>query len=248
MTTFQVLSDLHLELDPHFHINEVTAPYLILAGDIGIPTSHIYKDFITECSQLYSKVFLITGNHEYYDSSIDEVDKYIILLCKSFTNVIFLNKSYYDITPTLRIIGTTLWSHISSKNKERVNFLIQDYKRIEGFIPSINNELHDEDVIWIAEQILNARNNKKELIVVTHHAPLTTNTSDPKYAVNCLNNAFATDLMELLCYPIKLWVYGHTHYNNMQKIGSLILTCNQRGYTDCPDQSANFNPDKVFKI
>jgi predicted phosphodiesterase len=245
MATFQVLSDLHLELYPDFHINNVTAPYLILAGDIGIPTTTIYKDFIGDCSQLYTRVFIITGNHEYYGSSIDEIDTYLTKFCNTFTNVTFLNNSYYDITPKLRIIGTTLWSYIPTQNKAHIKFFIQDYSNIKNFTTEISNDKHNENTVWIAEQILYARESKKELIVVTHHAPLTTNTSDPKYANNSLNTAFATDLMDLLCYPIKLWIYGHTHYNNLQKIGSLILTCNQRGYID---DTTYFDPDKVFKI
>ena len=245
MATFQVLSDLHLELYPNFRITNVTAPYLILAGDIGYPKTTQYIDFITHCSQLYTRIFLITGNHEYYSSSINEIDTYLTQFCNTFSNVTFLNKSYYDITPTVRIIGTTLWSHIPDKNKQKINFFIQDYSNIKNFTIDINNNKHEEDTIWIAEQILHARESNKTLVVITHHAPLITNTSHPKYSENCLNSAFSTDLMDLLTYPIKLWIYGHTHYNNLQKIGTLILTCNQKGYSDDHTQ---FNPDKTFTI
>jgi DNA repair exonuclease SbcCD nuclease subunit len=204
MVSFQVLSDLHLELYPNFHIDTVTASYLILAGDIGIPTSEVYKAFITHCSQVYIQVFIITGNHEYYDSSIEEIDSYLTQFCNTFTNVIFLNKTIYDITPNIRIIGTTLWSYIPALYKSRIKVFIQDFTKIKDFTIDTYNDKHEEDSIWIAEQILYARENNKDLIVVTHHAPLITNTSDPKYINNSLNTAFASDLMDLLCYSNKI--------------------------------------------
>lgn len=67
------MSDIHIELSktPDKYINrfipsQSSDDVLILAGDIGNPTSKIYKLFLTEISKYYAKVFIIAGNHEYY--------------------------------------------------------------------------------------------------------------------------------------------------------------------------------------
>ena len=41
---------------------------LCLCEDIGYPHTKIYKWFITWCSEHFTKVFIITGNHEYYST------------------------------------------------------------------------------------------------------------------------------------------------------------------------------------
>lgn len=74
---------------------------LILAGDIGNPMSKIYKKFLTEMAHCYDKVFIITGNHEYYQSSrkkifsMDDVDKMARLVTESIPNVHFLQRNSY---------------------------------------------------------------------------------------------------------------------------------------------------------
>jgi predicted phosphodiesterase len=68
--TFQYISDIHLE---HYKLEDIDkvipekeANILILAGDIGYPEEIQYKTYIQKVSQIWEKVFLIAGNHEYY--------------------------------------------------------------------------------------------------------------------------------------------------------------------------------------
>ncbi len=65
MYTFQLISDLHLEMGSYFNL-KAKAPYLLLVGDIGYPESQIYKDFLKQYSKKFDKIFYISGNHEYY--------------------------------------------------------------------------------------------------------------------------------------------------------------------------------------
>ncbi len=65
---------------------------LILAGDIGHPSDPKYENFLQTCTKLYDNVFLITGNHEYYQSeknskqnplSVDEINQMIEEICSN---------------------------------------------------------------------------------------------------------------------------------------------------------------------
>ena len=50
----QYMSDLHLEIYPGFRIlpEQITAEYLVLAGDIGDPSSSEYIEFITDVYEI----------------------------------------------------------------------------------------------------------------------------------------------------------------------------------------------------
>ena len=114
--TFQLLSDLHLEVGTYHNI-KAKAPYLLLAGDIGYPESRIFQDFIKQCSKKFDKVFYTAGNHEYYNSkkSIDEIDAIIMDVTSQYSNVHYLQNSYYDLED-LRIVGSTLWSDVKESD------------------------------------------------------------------------------------------------------------------------------------
>ena len=40
------------------------APYLFLAGDIGKPDDHNFKDFMHYCNNNWTKTFYVFGNHD----------------------------------------------------------------------------------------------------------------------------------------------------------------------------------------
>jgi predicted phosphodiesterase len=94
--TIQIASDLHLEFlknDVSFStLIDPKADYLVLAGDIGYHDYNNYHNFLTECGEYFEKVFIITGNHEYYSKkAMKEIDQKIQDLCNTFDNVFFLN-------------------------------------------------------------------------------------------------------------------------------------------------------------
>jgi predicted phosphohydrolase len=88
------------------------ADNLIICGDIRQPSSQIYKDFFHKYSTQYDKIFMVTGNHEYYHArlTIDEINDSIHNIMSQYHNVIFLNNLSY-IVSDIRIIGTTLWTN-----------------------------------------------------------------------------------------------------------------------------------------
>ena len=134
----QYLSDIHLEFMTKVPKIKVMADVLCLAGDIGYPYSGIYKNFLIEMNKSFKKVFLIAGNHEYYNSdkysnhSMDDVNTMIKSLIKfhKLDNITFLNNSY-ELYNDIIFVGTTLWSNIQSQNMNDI-CLMNDFKQIEN--------------------------------------------------------------------------------------------------------------------
>ena len=66
--SIQVISDIHLEKN-YYNLTELIQPnanYLMITGDIWLPYLSHYTQFLKECSQNFEKVFIISGNLEYY--------------------------------------------------------------------------------------------------------------------------------------------------------------------------------------
>ena len=235
-----ILSDLHLERDPSFELKNVNdSDILILAGDIGDPNSKEYKDLIQSASKMYKYIFIIKGNHECYNYTIQETDGIINYICKEYNNVYYLNRSYIDID-NIRIIGTTLWSNIIDSQRENINIFIRDFQLIKNWSIDTYNLEHTKDIAFIKEQIEKSLNDNKELVVVTHHPPTQLNTSNPEYNNSPLSSAYSSNLEYLLGNPIKLWIYGHTHYSSQQELNNTKLVSNQKGIIS---QSIGFDPD-----
>lgn len=65
------ISDIHLELSEvpiNFNLDSNYENYLALCGDIGSPFERNYENFLLEQSKKFKKVFIILGNHEYYNA------------------------------------------------------------------------------------------------------------------------------------------------------------------------------------
>src|ERR1700761_2411214 len=115
----QYISDIHLEHRNTFPIIPPVGNYLALLGDIGNPFKKNYIDFINYTSKNWDKIFLISGNHEYWQEryTISEVDKEIENIVSKFDNVYFLNKKSHYNNGYL-FVGTTLWSKIYTKSSK----------------------------------------------------------------------------------------------------------------------------------
>eukprot|EP00195_Chlamydomonas_chlamydogama_P008584 CAMPEP_0202890936 /NCGR_PEP_ID=MMETSP1392-20130828/1173_1 /ASSEMBLY_ACC=CAM_ASM_000868 /TAXON_ID=225041 /ORGANISM="Chlamydomonas chlamydogama, Strain SAG 11-48b" /LENGTH=309 /DNA_ID=CAMNT_0049574591 /DNA_START=24 /DNA_END=953 /DNA_ORIENTATION=- len=252
--SFQFCSDLHLELHPGFRITTAEAPYLILAGDIGDPRTQEYVDFLTDCASKFEGVFVVLGNHEAYGNSwvgAQQAAQRAASLPHLNDKVKLLQRSRYDIVPgKLRIVGTTLWSHVPGEDAYEVRCNLNDYHLIQGFSVADSNEEHRQDVAWLRAETALAEADGVRLVVVTHHAPLLTGTSHPQFLGSPTNCAFATDLSHLMRAPIALWVFGHTHFCSRQVKGpgSVVVVSNQRGYADIPEEAEMFRPSAVETV
>lgn len=117
--TFQYLSDLHLEKKLEIPVIKQIADNLILAGDIGHPTSDIYKEFFSSTSKKYNKIYIVDGNHEWDLSTIPDKNRF-----KKFENIYLLENETIIHEDKILIAGCTLWTPTTSfeKNLTSVNF------------------------------------------------------------------------------------------------------------------------------
>lgn len=246
----QYFSDLHLEFIEPNKIRKIykniipNAEICVLAGDIGLPFQQSYTDFLIYMNNIFKHIFLITGNHEYYqikensNKTIEEINNKIneIILSNNLNNIHFLNNSSFDLN-NYRFIGTTLWSKIFLPK-----YTVNDKINIHNFSVENNNKLFNENYEFIEEEIKKAEIDNKKLIVITHHVP-SFNLINDKYKTGYMslyNQCFASQCDSLIKEPILCWIYGHTHMKDSNKINNIDCLVNPIGYPG-ENNSTDFN-------
>jgi hypothetical protein len=253
---FQYFSDLHLEYFSSIssiHKFDIIpqAPNLILAGDIGWYHLPIYKAFLGLMSEKFEKVWLISGNHEYYTKltyttyepkkiihcpekkTIEEIDEEIKNIAKSFPNIHYLSNDIVHLNSKIAIYGCTLWSLIPNLSKDLITNEIGDYEYIHEFSVEKSIELHKKSLEKLKEQLDKYPQHK--FIVITHHLP-TFDLVHEKYSKSPLINAFASNV-EISNNPqIIKWICGHTHVP--MTLGKFLV--NPIGYKG-ENSQVNFN-------
>lgn len=268
-------SDIHLELISDINMQSIkplwkfnkcqdTLYYLALVGDISNSLDPKLRQFFSKISPVYKNIFYVPGNHEYYNlkntkstqeiRDIHAVKKSIRELCQEFDNIVLLDNETFELDEFL-IIGSTLWSNIPDSNKFLLQNTINDYNLIymdknTKLDVDITNEWNKNSLQFIENAITNTR---KNVIVLTHHAPLFSDASTGKYTadpiyINSKNNyAFHNDLHNIIKQPIKLWIYGHTHYTSKFYVNGVIVATNQLGYNE-EQEFINFNPNESIDL
>lgn len=268
-----VLSDTHIEnvdlstpqkvnrffariLPPLRHARQPTS--LFMAGDMGSPFANSYEWMLSYVSDLYAKsggfVFLVAGNHEFFGHGKDETMARLKKVCSAWPNVILLSRPeeggapFFDIPGTdLRVTGATLWTHVPDDAKDRVSSSTNDVRNIKDWSIDAHNQNHALDGDHIASQIRLGQENKKQMIVVTHHAPSSVGTSHPKYAGDALQCAFSSDFAAIVStskkrHVVACWIYGHTHYSGIRVASDgCMMISNQLGYADEKPETTRFN-------
>ncbi len=251
---FQIISDIHLEFISDFKI-EPKCDNLILAGDIGYPHDIDYKFFINCCSDKFKNVFLILGNHEFYncDNSKVRTISEIKSIVKSFlpenvylldNNIVYLTEdnTVSTIKPNstsgrfVKIIGSTLWSKPNENLDERdvgmyndLNCIyITEHKRMTlDDIRSMNKEC--------VEFIISELNCNCECMLITHHGAHKICNGDYPYTI--FNSFFVNYIPELYQFKnLSVCVSGHTH-SSLDKLldfgtHQIRFVSNQVGYED----------------
>lgn len=230
--TFQVISDTHLEFNAKIPEFPVTARFLLLCGDIGVPGKRYYA-FLRAQSERYERVFVVYGNHEYYGGAARATD--------GPANVFFLDRAAAD-AGGVTVLGATLWSAVTDAVFAR---LADKCIQMDGaaLTAAKVREIHERDVAWLRAAIAAAPG---PVVVVTHHAPLMAANGE-KYANSPFKSAFATELQDLFAPKVRAWCFGHIHLAFDETVRGTRLVSNCYGYHDEIGE-IGFDAGKVVSI
>jgi len=237
----QLVSDLHLEINQQYSSFTLppSAPFLVLAGDIGRLVDNAgYLAFLEQLAPQYEKIFLVLGNHEFYNTSYESglekaraLEKEPSLGAKV---VLLQNGRWDDPNSNLTILGCTLWSAIPPAASDLIRARVSDFMEISGWNVEKHNQLHAEDVEWLREQIQQIDTlpgPQRAVVVATHYAPFIRGSSDPRHAESPLTPAFATELLAQGGWKhVKAWIFRHTHHSKDCVRDGIRVVANQRGY------------------
>ncbi|KXG49723.1 uncharacterized protein PGRI_056910 [Penicillium griseofulvum] len=253
--SFQILSDLHLEISQEYSFEiPVCSKYLILAGDIGrLEDYDKYRDFLQIQTSKFELVFLALGNHEFYETTFNtglEKAKHLEKEPCMKNRLVLLHQRRYDIPDSnITILGCTLWSRIPQKSADIVHYRISDFQKIKEWSVEQHNNAHDSDLTWLKSEIRARNDEKRTILVVTHHAPSLQRTSSPVHAKNGWRFAFGSDLLSLSWGGVRTWVFGHTHYTTEFRKGGITVVSNQRGYVlPWTTEAVNFDVKRVVWV
>ncbi len=247
----QICSDLHLEFsenrkwlkdNPLVPKGEV----LIIAGDTYYLNRDYAKlDFIKRVSDEFKVVYLIPGNHEYYEG-YDVSNALNAFNIDIKENVHLLNNVAIEVDD-VKLIFSTFWSLIE---KNIVNVLngLTDFKRIKYQTEKFNinhyNELHRKAFEFVSNETLS----RGKKIIITHHLP-SSECSVDEFKNSLLNEAFYVEKTNFISNnDIDYWIYGHSHRNKSDfSIAGTKMITNQFGYLGW-NEHRSFNYGKVIEV
>ncbi|CAK4032763.1 hypothetical protein TI39_contig5852g00007 [Lecanosticta acicola] len=230
----QFMSDLHQEQHEYGFTAVRTAPTLILGGDIGrFRDYERYRGLLSRLCAQFELVLLIAGNHEFYGTTRAKGLEAATKLTQDPSmggRLRFLNRDRVDLHTNITILGCTLHSRIAPGYTRLTN----DFKRISEWSVEAHNEEHERDLQWLQASLrkLRVEEPKRQVIVVTHYAPMFERVCHPQNELNDVSQCFSSTALEYLRQSevlgsVSHWIFGHTHWNVNIKSGNLHVVSNQ---------------------
>ncbi|MEO8858473.1 MAG: metallophosphoesterase, partial [Burkholderiaceae bacterium] len=232
----QLLSDLHLEVHPHYVPQpSAGADLLVLAGDIGsYQKGSLLEDpdfGLRRFSPRHgwpTPVVFIPGNHEYDMFDFDAAHARLREVC-SRLGLLWLEREAL-VLDGVRFIGTTLWSDFDAlgpgaddpaatlgqllvareKAFRAANFYLRKTGTTRHGEPMLAEQLRElglECQAWLKTALATPLDGKT--VVGTHFAP-SLRSADPRYGMVPGTAGFCNALDDLLpCADF--WLHGHLH-------------------------------------
>ncbi|KAL5339136.1 hypothetical protein BJX70DRAFT_397915 [Aspergillus crustosus] len=142
------ISDLHLELNQQYnsYTIPVRAKHLILAGDIGrLADSAAYLAFLKSQTDRFELVFLVLGNHEFYNGSHEaglERARQFVREPALNSRLVVLHRGRYDLVLpgiTITVLG--------------FQAMIKDFQNIDSWTIDSHNAAYEADAAWLISEI-----------------------------------------------------------------------------------------------
>ncbi len=263
----QILSDLHLEAGNGYNFSEVVprAPYLALLGDIGNVVVHRVEcfGFLTRQLAKFRAILFVPGNHEAYQSNWP--DTLTILRAfeeharadPSLGEFILLDRVAFRPPGTnIAILGCSLFSCVPPESQMAVGQGLNDFFQTSGWGVDAHNEAHKRDLAWLNQQVADLELFDVKIMILSHWSPSKdVRAIEPRHYGSPVTSAFSTDLSREPCFrsdKVKLWAFGHTHYNCdfvVQReggAGPLRVVTNQKGYHFA--QAEGYDGEKTVEV
>lgn len=256
----QILSDLHLEVNPNFDIPVTDADVLVVAGDIHNGKVYETVQWLDHWRSSHRKpLIFVLGNHDFYGYEYATAKSAFKLLCKDIDVILLDNSSYhwknYKTEEEVTFIGGTMWSD-QKFNHPNIKNDLADYFHIRNSANCVSvydgpGMIKDKDTIAFhnefllhAEALVNAA--KTKICMVSHHGP-SGKSIHPYWDGDPRNGYFSSPVLERhsWCDKVGLWLHGHTHCSLDYRAGETRVVVNPLGYGG--GENPKFNPRLVIE-
>ena len=268
----QLLSDLHLEVHPHYQPRPAPgADLLVLAGDIGSyqPGSRLEGDDfgLERFSPLRGwpvPVLFVPGNHEYDNLDFDAAHQRLRDTCERL-GLTWLEREVLTLD-RVRFVGTTLWADFDAlvteedrsgpdearvlKRREKAfraaDFYLQKTGATRRGAPWLAQGWREQALVcqqWLNEALATPFDGAT--VVVTHFAP-SLRSADPRYGMSPGTAGFCNSLDPLLAQA-QLWLHGHLHCQQDYRVGGCRVVANTLGYATKGEQEG-FREQLVLEV
>ncbi|MBI2768996.1 MAG: metallophosphoesterase [Burkholderiales bacterium] len=257
----QLLSDLHLEVHPHFAARPAPgADLLVLAGDIGSyqrGSQLADADFglarFSPRNGWPCPVLFVPGNHEYDLLDFDECHQRLRETCERL-GITWLEREVL-VFGAVRFVGTTLWSDFDAlalepgrpeptlqqllKGREKAfraaNYYLSKAAATRRGELMLAEGWREQALVcqqWLREALATPFDGTT--VAVTHFAP-SLRSADPRYGLTPGTAGFCNSLDELL--PLaQWWLHGHLHCRQDYVAGGCRVVANTLGYATKGEQ------------
>ncbi len=271
----QLLSDLHLEVDPEFSPHPApAADVLVLAGDIGAaPNSPMgqhgtpdwgLRRFSPRLGNWPVPVLYIPGNHEYDGQDFTDCRAALRATAEAL-GIIWLEQEAV-VLAGVRFVGTTLWSDFDAfadQPSDMPGALSHNLRAREQAFRAANAYLERTktqhqgtlfDAAAMREEALRcqrwlaeqlAQPHPGPTVVVTHFAP-SLKSHDPRYGLTPGTASFCNAL-DHLAQGVDLWLHGHLHCPSDYYLGRCRVVANPLGYAELKEQTF-FQPELSLAV
>ena len=271
----QLLSDLHLESNPHFVAWPTPgADVLVLAGDIGSyqPDSSLTRLGVEDFglarfsprpvgeggADWPTPVLFIPGNHEYDGQEFDDATRRLRAACDRW-GLIWLEQQSVMLQG-VRFVGCTLWTDFDALSGDSLsaslagrdqafraaNYYLRKNHSLRDGVPMLAPEVRELGLQSQAWlRAALAQPFNGPTVVVTHFAPSLL-SADPRYGLTPGTAGFCNALDDLLP-AAPLWLHGHLHCSQDYLSQGCHVVANPLGYAHNGEQKS-FRPELLIHV
>lgn len=144
------------------------------------------------------------------------------------------------MTPTLTVLGCTLFSAIDPDQASSIQLFVSDFEQIQDWNIDSHNAAHNLDLTWLNQQVTEiTQTEPQHRIIIFTHYPRTVRAEahSPRHLTDpsAVRSAFMTDLSAEPCWTLPsvvLWAFGHAHFNCdfVDSVTGKRVVANQKGY------------------